>query len=97
MLHELLYFGQNCVVDFLKGYRRLFPKNPLMVFEVDRPTPEQMRKRPGMAIPYFLQHDLSHQKPIAKDDWLPIFAAAGFTVKERRDMDFARSVCFTIV
>lgn len=97
VLHELLYSGPQCVIEFLKSYKRLFPGTPLMVFEVDRPTSEEMRRRPGMAIPYYLQHDLSHQKPIRKDEWLPIFAAAGFTVREERDFAFAKSVCFTLV
>jgi hypothetical protein len=66
-------------------------------FEVDRPTPDQMRHRRGMAVAYYLHHDLSHQKPIRKEDWPPLFAAAGFSVKQRRDLGFARSVCFELV
>jgi hypothetical protein len=49
----------------------------LIVFEVIRPSVEEMRKRPGMAIHYALQHDLSHQKLI----WSRVDAAvrkAGF-------------------
>jgi hypothetical protein len=49
-----------------------------------------------MAIPYFLQHDLSHQRPIAKDEWLPVFEQAGFTRIDVRPLSFARSVIFTL-
>ena len=96
VLHELLYSGPLRVIDFLKGFRRNFPGVPLLVFEVDRPTPDEMRRRPGMAIPYYLQHDLSHQKPIAKEEWRPIFEAAGFESIHQRHLAFARSVIFTL-
>jgi SAM-dependent methyltransferase len=96
VLHELLYSGAARVIDFLKGFRQSFPGVPLLVFEVDRPTPEQMRKRPGMAVTYYLQHDLSHQKPIAKEAWLAIFESAGFAKVEQRNLGFARSVIFTL-
>jgi cyclopropane fatty-acyl-phospholipid synthase-like methyltransferase len=96
VLHELLYLGTERVVEFLRAFRRLFPGVPLMVFEVDRPSADEMRRRPGMAIPYFLQHDLSRQRPIPKEKWPPIFEAAGFTRIEVRDLSFARSVIFTL-
>ncbi len=96
VLHELLYSGAPRVIEFLKGFRRNFPSVPLLVFEVDRPTPEEMRRRPGMAIPYYLQHDLSHQKPIARREWLPMFQAAGFQSIQERHLAFARSVIFTL-
>ena len=96
VLHELLYSGAQRVIDFLQGFRRSFPGVPLLVFEVDRPTPDEMRRRPGMAIPYYLQHDLSHQKPIAKEGWRPIFEAAGFAKIHERPLRFAKSVIFTL-
>ena len=96
VLHELLYSGAARVIDFLKGFRRNFPGVPLLVFEVDRPSPDEMRRRPGMAIPYYLQHDLSHQKPIAKEAWGAIFESAGFAKVEQRNLAFARSVIFTL-
>ena len=49
-----------------------------------------------MAIPYYLQHDLSHQKPIAKEAWGAIFESAGFAKVEQRNLAFARSVIFTL-
>jgi SAM-dependent methyltransferase len=96
VLHELLYSGPRRVIEFLRGFRRNFPGVPLLVFEVDRPTVAEMRRRPGMAIPYYLQHDLSHQKPIAREEWRPIFEAAGFESIGERHLAFARSVVFTL-
>jgi SAM-dependent methyltransferase len=96
VLHELLADGRDRVITFLRDFRRLFPKVPLMVFEVDRPTPHQMRRRGGMSIPYYLQHDLSQQRPIAKDEWRPIFEAAGFAGISERNLAFAHSVIFTL-
>lgn len=96
VLHELLAAGAEAVVGFLTSFRRLFPGVPLLVFELDRPTPEAMRKRPGMAVAYYLQHDLSRQKPVAKEEWLPMFELAGFARIEQRNLSFARSVMFTL-
>ena len=97
VLHEVLHRGTAAVVSFLQAFRRAFPGVPLMIFEVDRLTLEEMRRRrPGMAIPYLLQHDLSHQKPIAKEGWRPIFERAGFQSIEQRNLKFARLVIFTV-
>ncbi|MPZ19318.1 MAG: methyltransferase domain-containing protein [Luteitalea sp.] len=96
VLHELLAAGADVVIGFLTSFRRLFPGVPLLVFELDRPTPEDMRKRPGMAVAYYLQHDLSQQKPVAKEAWLPMFELAGFAHIEQRNLSFARSVMFTL-
>ena len=97
LLHEILYNGPEAVVVFLKAFRRLFPNVPLIVFEVDRPSPSLMRKRhDGMSIPYFLHHDLSHQKPVARHEWHPLFEAAGFAHIEERNLSYARSVIFSV-
>ncbi len=96
VLHELRYDGVACVVEFLQTFRRLFPGVPLMVFEVDRPSLDDMRRRPGMAIPYYLQHDLSHQQPLAAGEWGPILEEAGFRRIDERRLGYARSVVFTV-
>ncbi|MPY88878.1 MAG: methyltransferase domain-containing protein [Luteitalea sp.] len=97
VLHELLAAGSDVVVNFLSSFRRLFPGVPLLVFELDRPTPEDMRRRPGMAVAYYLQHDLSRQLPMAKEAWPPMFEVAGFASIEQRNLSFARSVMFTLM
>jgi SAM-dependent methyltransferase len=97
VLHEILHRGEDAVVTFLKGFRRMFPRVPLIIFEVDRQTPEQMRERaPSMAISYFLQHDLSHQKPVPRHVWPPLLRAAGFERIEERNLGFARTVIFIV-
>lgn len=96
VLHELLYSGEARVVEFLRQFRAAFPGVPLMVFEADRPTPAVMRKRPGMAIPYFLQHDLSHQKAVARQEWRPILEQSGFGAIEERNLGFAKSTIFML-
>ena len=40
LLHEILHGGADGVVRFLRAFRRLFAGVPLIVFEVDRPSPE---------------------------------------------------------
>lgn len=96
VLHEILYQGEEAVIRFLKGYRRLFPKAPLIAFEAIRPTAEQMRQRPGVAIYYFLYHDLSHQKPVGRERWIELFKAAGFQSIQERYLGFARTSIYTL-
>jgi SAM-dependent methyltransferase len=96
VLHEILYQGKDALLRLLRSYRAIFPRVPLTVFEVDRATPEQMRRRPGMAIHYVMQHDLSHQKLVSRATWRSLFQEAGFTAIEERNLSFARTVIFTV-
>jgi SAM-dependent methyltransferase len=95
VLHELRYMGAECVVKFLRDFRKLFPGVPLVVFEAIKPSPEEMRKRPGMSVHYFLYHELTQQKPISRDEWKALFHEAGFTSVEERWLRFARTSIFT--
>ncbi len=96
VLHELLFSGADCVIELLQTFKRLFPRVPLVVFEVSRPTPEQMRKRPGMAIQHFLYHDLTHQRPVSRGEWRDLFKRGGFSSVEERYLKFARTSIFTL-
>lgn len=96
VLHELLYTSEERVVQFLKDFIRLFPGVPLVVFEAIRPSIEQLRRRPGISIYYFLYHDLSNQKPADRDTWNRLFRLAGFTQIEERYLGFARSAIYTV-
>lgn len=96
VLHEILYLGEDRLIEFLKAYRRNFPGVPLVVFEAIRVSAEVMRRRRGISIYYYLYHDLSHQKPVSREKWRELFSAAGFTLTEERYMDFARTAIFTL-
>jgi len=96
VLHEILYDGKEVLLDALRGYRARFPGVPLMVFEIDKATPEAMRRRPGMSIQYNLQHALTHQKLVDRSAWHAIFQEAGFTAIEERNVRFARTLIFTV-
>ena len=96
VLHELLYFGEQVLIGFLKDFRRLFPEVPLIVFETIRPTSENMANRKGLAIYYFLYHDLSQQKPVDRETWKELFRSAGFRSIEERHLPFVRSAIYTL-
>lgn len=96
VLHELMYDGENRVIDFLKDFRRIFPAVPLIIFEPIRPTPEEARARPGVGIYYFLFHDLSHQKTAGRETWMKVFRAAGFTSIQERYLGVARTAIFQV-
>lgn len=96
LLHELLYAGVDGVVETLRDFRGVFPGVPLLVFEIIRPTPEDMRKRPGMMVQYLLHHDLSHQKLVSSQAWHDIFRMAGFNRIEEQQLRFAKTAIFTL-
>jgi cyclopropane fatty-acyl-phospholipid synthase-like methyltransferase len=96
VLHELLYFGEDVLLGFLKDYRRLFPKVPLLAFEAIRPTSQQMRRHKGISIYYFLYHDLSQQRPVDNQRWEELFRAAGFESIQSREFAFARGAVYTL-
>ena len=96
LLHEMLYPGKEGALRFLAAYRRLFPRVPLLVFELIRPTADEMRRRPGMAVQYLLHHDLTHQKPVGRDQWVDLFREAGFRNIEERHLGFARTSVFAL-
>ena len=96
VFHELLFHGPDCVIELLRGFQRLFPGVPLIVFEAIRPTLEERRKRPGMAVQYVLQHDLSHQKLVSREEWRKLFEEAGFSTIEERYLGFARTAVYIL-
>ena len=96
VLHEILYRGVDATVEFLQGFRKAFPGVPLVVFEVVRPSPEELRKRPGMAVQYVMQHDLTHQKLVGREEWRELFKKAGFSKVEERHLAFSRTAMFTV-
>lgn len=96
VLHELCDTRENPrAVQFLSSFRNTLPGVPLHVIETIRPTPEDMRRKPGMAVEYFLFHDLSLQKPIGRDAWKKAFSDAGFEKLREDYIEFARSAIFT--
>lgn len=96
VLHELCDLETNPrAVQFLREFRRTLPGVPLQLIETIRPAPEELRRRPGMAIEYFLFHDLSLQKPIGRDAWKKAFQDAGYESLKEVYISFARTAIFT--
>jgi cyclopropane fatty-acyl-phospholipid synthase-like methyltransferase len=96
VLHELLFFGEDVLLNFLKNFRRLFPTAPLIAFEAVRPPAEELRKHPGISVYYFLYHDLTQQKPVDAQKWKELFRAAGFQSIEERQLDFAKAAIYIL-
>jgi SAM-dependent methyltransferase len=96
VLHELLYFGEDVLLKFLRDFRRLFPGKPLIAFEAVRPPVEDMRRHPGISVYYFLYHDLTQQRPVDAENWKRLFRQAGFESIEERSLDFAKAAIYTL-
>ncbi|MEI6127591.1 MAG: class I SAM-dependent methyltransferase [Pseudomonadota bacterium] len=96
VLHEVLFSGEESLLALLRAFKKLFPKVPLIAFEACLPGPEEMRKKPGMAIQYLLQHRLTRQRLTSREAWTQLFKKAGFTSIEERYLKFARTSIFII-
>ena len=96
VLHEILFLGEDVVIQFLQSFQRLFPGLPLIVIEAIRPTVEQMRRKPGMAVQYYLHHDLSNQTPVGREKWRDLFTKAGWESVEERYLRFARTSIYVL-
>ena len=97
VLHEILYLGEARLIEFLKAFRRNFPNVPLMAFEAIRPTADDMRRRPGIGIFYYLYHDLTHQKPVNRQRWHELFRAAGFQSIDERYLGYSRTAIYSVL
>ena len=96
VLHEILFAGEDAVIQFLQNFQRVFPGVPLIVIEAIRPTFEQMRRKPGMAVQYYLQHDLSNQNPVGREKWRDLFAKAGWKFVDEKYLGFASTSIYTL-
>lgn len=96
VLHEMLWTGEEEVVQTLKQMRHDLPSVPILIVEIIRPSVEAMRRRPGMMVQYLIQHELSRQKLIRRDQWRNLFTAAGFGAVEEDYYDFARTAVFLL-
>ena len=74
VLHEFAdVHHSDRLLRFLQAFRGCLLGVRFVVFETIRPSPEEMRKRPGPAIEYFLWHDLSQQTLLGRKTWKNIF------------------------
>lgn len=96
ILHEVLFYGDDALIAFLQGYRQSFPGVPLIAFEAVRPTAEEMRERQGIAVYYYLYHELTQQRPVTRERWKELFQAAGFASIEERYLSFSRTAVYTL-
>lgn len=97
VLHELCDQKENPrAAQFLSAFQSTLPGVPFHIVETIRPTPKEMRDRPGPAIEYFLFHDLSLQKPIGREEWKKLFRRVGFNQLNEAYLAFARTSIFTV-
>ncbi|MCC6587038.1 MAG: methyltransferase [Bryobacterales bacterium] len=97
VLHELCdNNGNQRTLKFLRSFREALPGVPFHVVETIRPTAQEMRKRPGPAVEYFLFHDLSKQHPLSRAQWRKLYQSAGFQSIEEDYIAGARTSIYTL-
>lgn len=94
-LHEFLSDDNQRLLELLRKYRSRFPGVPLVVCEVIRHSPQELRRKPGGVMEIQLLHSLSNQRLATRAEWHDIFRRAGFTTVNETYLDFARTAVFT--
>ena len=95
-LHEFLTDDQQRILDLFRRFMQTFPGVPLIICEVMRHSPEELRKRPGGVAEIQLWHDLSNQQLMSRDQWKALFHKAGFTHIHEDYLTVARTAIFTV-
>lgn len=92
VIHEF----QGEIVGVLRRLRETLPGVPLMVCEVIRHTPEELRRKPGglMEIQFF--HELSQQRLFTREEWRCMFEQAGYTSIRENYLAFVRTCIYTV-
>jgi ubiquinone/menaquinone biosynthesis C-methylase UbiE len=93
-LHEFLSDDNQRLLELLRKYRGRFPGVPLVVCEVIRHSPQELRQKPGGVMEIQLLHALSNQRLATRAEWHDIFRQAGFRSITENYMDFARTAVF---
>ena len=97
VLHELCdNNGNQRTLRFLQSFREALPGVPFHIIETIRPTAQEMRKRPGPAVEYFLFHDLSKQHPLSREQWRKLYETSGFQSIQEDYIAGARTSIFTL-
>lgn len=95
-LHEFLTDDRERIVDLLCRFKTTFPGVPLVICEVIRHTPEELRARPGGVAEIQLWHDLSHQQLLSREQWRDVFQRANFSHIHEDYLSVARTAIFTV-
>jgi len=96
VLHEFLSEGSEKVMEFLVEFRGIFKDVPLIISEITRQTPEELRKKPTLILEHHLFHDLSNQGEITREEWKEVFKKADFHSIKEEYVDFAKMGIYTI-
>lgn len=97
VFHEFCDRKDNArVIQLLRRLRELLEGVPIILFETVRPDTEELRRRPGPAVEYFLFHDLSNQVPQTRSAWMEVFRSAGFQSIQERYLKLVRSAIYIL-
>lgn len=96
VLHELLFEGEDKIIEFFKKCKKLFENKYLIICEFSRQTNEELRKNPSLNLDYQLIHDLTKQGLISREEWKGIFKRVDYTLVKEKYLDFSKLCIFVI-
>jgi len=92
VLHEF----QDRIIEVLGRFRAAFPQVPLIICEVIRHTPEELRRKPGGVVEIQFFHELSNQRLFTLEEWRSMFRQAGFADINENYLGFVRTCIYTV-
>lgn len=95
-LHEFVTDDQERILDLLCRFKATFPGVALVICEVMRQSPEELRARPGGVAEIQLWHDLSNQQLMSREQWKALFQKAKFAHIDEDYLKIARTAIFTV-
>ncbi len=95
-LHEFLSDDNERILELFRRFRESLPGVPLVICEVMRHSPEELREKPGGVAEIQLWHELSDQRLLGRDEWKALFRQAGFRHVVEDYVGFARTAIFTV-
>lgn len=96
VLHEFLYEGIQKVSTILEQIKIAFPNRYLLILELCRRTPEDLRYKPSGIAEHHLFHALSKQGFASFELWKRIFRASRLALVEERRFDFSEQGYFLL-
>jgi len=96
VLHEFLSKGRENVINLLSKLKSSFPDTHLIVCELSKFSPTELRKTPSSIAEHHLFHALSNQTIMTVLEWRKVFKESGYQIIEEKRYDFAGQAYFVV-
>lgn len=96
VLHELVAEGREKVIRLLKTLKENFVNSSLVICELYRKAPTELKRKPSMIAEHHLFHALSNQKILSVKEWKNIIKKTDYKIKNEIKFNVAGQVYFIL-